>query len=250
VHDHPPTDVHHPSPTDVSPLVPDPGLPAQVRVGNSPELENWRSLRTHGLRAEQAEAARKLATMTSRKRRDPGQRLGVSKPIYNSLEWLTAAELQRAYPDRGYLTQVALVSVETAAKRVPVQDLTSAVNLERRGRILDVLELRPDGTFRDLELKTASALLRAYGGRFDPARGWRFSTRGPRGGLEITEFIPSDLLTQELEKTRVVFDYAKRNSGRVRVRGVALDGVTTVELLLDPADFAGTVPARYRELPQ
>jgi hypothetical protein len=146
---------------------------------------------------------------------------------------------------------VELVSVETAAKRVSVQDLTSAVNpKKRRGRILDVLELWPDGSFRDLELKTDSALLRAYGGRFDPARGWRFSTRGPRGGVEITEFIPSDVLSKELEKTRVVFDHPKRTGGNVRVRGVALDGVTTVELLLDPADFAGTVPARALLRPQ
>jgi hypothetical protein len=71
--------------------------------------------------------------MTPDNRRDPGQRLGVSKPIYNSLEWLTAAELQRAHPDRGYLTQVELVSVETAAKRVSVQDLTSAVNPKKGG---------------------------------------------------------------------------------------------------------------------
>lgn len=101
-------------------------MPAEHREGIGDVLGGGAGLAGDG------EVRRKLGAMTPDNRRDPGQRLGVSKPIYNSLEWLTAAELQRAHPDRGYLTQVELVSVETAAKRVSVQDLTSAVNPKKR----------------------------------------------------------------------------------------------------------------------
>lgn len=204
----------------------------EVPVPEREHLRTARRLREDQLQIEQAEAAEKLARMSSEERRDPGTRLGVAKPTYNSLEWLTAADLQLVHPDRGYVMQVELVSVVTPRREVKATAVTRRIDRKLPGRKLDILEVRPDGSFGDLETKTNRALVAPF----------------PAGGVEVEDFKSGTTLKKEIDKTNAVFDYARRHNGKVRVRGLGLDG-RPVEMLLDPAGFTGTVAARYREIP-
>jgi len=153
----------------------------------------------------------------------------VASRVFGPQEWLTASEQQLAHPERGYLTQVTLVSIVTDDGEVPARNVTAS----GQGRRLDSLELRTDATFSDLETKTSNAIETAY----------------PEGGPQVPSFLPSSTLQSEIDRSREIFDYAREHGGRVRVQGTSLDG-RPVELLLDPAGFRGTVPLRYREVAQ
>ncbi|MEZ7127984.1 hypothetical protein ACBR40_21895 [Nonomuraea sp. AD125B] len=206
---------------------------AQVPLLDPAEVRVKRRLREGLLKTQQAEAARALESLPIERRRDPSRRLPLAKAIYNSYEELTALDLQAVYPERGYLTQVELVSVVTPTGEIPTRRINASVDVNQPGRTLDILELRPDRKFGDYELKTVESLKNSY-----PAR-----------GAEVSAFKKSSRLSKQISKTKAVFEQARTDGGRVRVRGRTLDGAT-VELLLDPDGFLGTTPMSYRQLPQ
>lgn len=98
-------------------------------IGDRGYVRKRRELTDALLRRQQAEAAEKLERLSATQRRDAGQRLAVGKPVYNSLETKTALDLQLAHPDRVYLTQVELLSVERpGAAPVPARNLTTNID--------------------------------------------------------------------------------------------------------------------------
>ena len=205
---------------------------SQLPVFEPEYIQQVRPLHERLLRFEQAEAASKLESMTESMRRDPKQRRAVSKKILNQREWLTAMDQQLAYPDRAYLTQVELVSVVTEAGEIPASKFGKSIDPKNPGRISDVLEVRPDGKFGDIETKTERAILSAY----------------PKRGVEVSAFNRGTKLSKQIRKAKAVFDGAKELNGKVRVRGFDLSGRPHV-IDLDPADFTSTRPSRYGELP-
>lgn len=213
---------------------PHPAQP-EVPVFDRQWVEPVRQMREQLHKIQQAEAAEQVRALPPEQRLDTKYRntRPAVKAGYNSKEWLTAADLQLAYPDRGYLTEVELVSVvRRDGVEIPAREIGMAIDPKRPGRKLDVLEVRPEGTYRDYELKTTTSIEEAY----------------PAKGVEVKDFKKSTVLGTEIRKANAVFDYAVANNGKVRVSGKALDG-QRVELELDPALFRGTTPSTYREVP-
>jgi len=180
----------------------------------------------------QLQAARqRLLNLTGSRRKR--QRAAAMKPVYNTQERLDAIEQQRRNPDRAYLYDVKVIGVETPAGLIKPRQIPGmrAADPKSPGRTFDVYEMRPDGTHRARELKTATTTIESV----------------PKSGGVSVAFNRGSKLGKQLAKTDALQDFATNTGGKIRVIGTALDG-SAVELLLDPKSMRSTIVSDYGAL--
>jgi hypothetical protein len=223
-------------PAPVALTRPNPGKP-DLRIFPRAYVETARPLLEQDLKGKQAEYAQRMRAEPPEIRMDDEVRARRGKRVYNALERVTAADLQLAHPERSFPTDATWVSLryadgtEAPIRKIPelVDDLFEA-DLRPYGTTSDALEVAPDGTWWDLEMKRENAIKEAY-------------DEGP--GVEAA-FQKSTKLSMQIRKRKMIVDYAIKNNASVKIRLHELDGSQKV-VLFDPNKFKGSRVLAYRQ---
>jgi hypothetical protein len=208
----------------------------RLRVYDRARLRFLRDLQRQVTDYVRGIAARRQAALPPERRLDErinqaggSERLNNAKAVFNQLEILTALDAALAHPDDAFLLQPEIRGVLLPDGRViPIETINGAFQ-GTRGRIPDALQFAAGGRWTLPENKRADAIVGSYSARAAPT------------GNRI---LPSSSLGRQVSRETNVIDYARRQGGRVLIRGTTFEG-ERIDVDLDPARYGGPAPAPY-----